>query len=599
MGIQLNVDNRYIAISGATRKIIRKLERVTSYLVAGFMHSPAFKARRWDGREHLLKFSSKHGFRAPVGLLDDICGCLDAEGVRYAVDHSNRKRVSRPISFAWSSANSLRPYQKMAKKAICHGKRWNVGSGLLKMPIRSGKTRTGAAIIAELKARALFIVPSQMLLHQTCDNLSELLAGAHITKIGDGEWDGNGDIVVATVQSLVAARGGPRACSGSYNMKIIGNLMHEAIERIQEGDTKNVGKQSAIFTPAMEKMLNKMMDATDWEGRTLQAAIRMIKRMLHGKTDVHMDKGAACGKKHCKGGHQWLKKPTAEYKELCRSFDLVIFDEAHHLRGDSWHAVVMDIKAIHRIGLSATIYLDHDREVERGAIWLKACCGDVVYDVDPSELIEQGYLMRQNVELVPINKPDNLANRRWSARLQNEAIYLNAYRNAVCAIKAREKVVKGMKVLVISRRHAQVNMLCSMLDEMGLTVEPVTGKESARRREELIEGFTGGYTQILVGTVFGEGLDIPEVEAVVNAEGGLDVKSTVQRQRNMTVNKDKEYCVFVDMIDLTNEYFAKHSAERKATYCSEPAYVVRLTRISGEMENEADEIAERFHVDVD
>lgn len=508
MPIRLAVDNRHVTISGATRRQIRSLEKATSYLVAGFMYSPAFRAKKWDGREHLLKFSAKRGYRAPAGLLGDICAALDDEGVRYELDFSKRKRNTALVTYHWSPGIELRPYQKEAINSICDASRWDNGSGLLKMAIRSGKTKTAAGIIHRLQARTLFIVPSQMLLHQTCASLEESLPGAQITKIGDGKWDAEGDVVVATIQSLTNRAGG----------------------WIVEKDGPKKKKRR--------------------------------------------------------------KKPTPEYLELCKAFDLVIFDEAHHLRGDSWHGVVMELDAPYKVGLSATIYLDHEREVERGAIWLKACCGDIKYTIESSELIRMGYLMRQNVELVPISEPGDLADRRWSKTLQDEAIYMNGYRNAVCALKAKEKVDQGMKALVISRRHAQVEQLCRMIDGLGLTVEPVTGKESAQRREELVDGFVSGYTQVLVGTVFGEGIDIPAVEAVINAEGGRDVKSTVQRQRNMTKADGKTNCVFVDMIDTTNHYFATHSAERLDAYRSEEEYEIAVTRLTPEMDTAARALAE-------
>jgi hypothetical protein len=69
--ITLNVDNRHVTIKGAPAAIIRRLEVITSYKVAGAHFSPAYQAKRWDGREHLLKYSKKHGYRFPTGLLKD------------------------------------------------------------------------------------------------------------------------------------------------------------------------------------------------------------------------------------------------------------------------------------------------------------------------------------------------------------------------------------------------------------------------------------------------------------------------------------------------------------------------------------------------
>lgn len=533
MAIKLIVDNRHVAIKGASMGAIRALEKATSYLVAGFMFSPAFRAKKWDGREHLLKFSSKNGYRAPVGLLKDICGALRAESIKFELDTSQRGLLSRPVTYHWNTDIKLRNYQIEALDSVAPkgGEHlWSYGSGLLKMPIRSGKTKTAAGLIHRLGVRTLFIVPSQMLLHQTVESLQESLLGVNITKIGDGNWDAEGDIVVTTVQSLTRRARAEMVCKGNYDAK-----------------EKEYG-----------------------------------------------EKKCACSKKKCKGGKKWIRKATPEYNELRKEFDCIIFDEAHHLRGDSWHGVVMDIEARYRLGLSATIYLDHEREVERGAIWLKACCGNILVDVDVSGLIQQGYLMKQNVELVPITEPADLQERRWSARLQDDAIYNNAFRNAVCALKTKEKHDEGMKIIVISRRYAQVNQLCAMIDSLGLCVEPITGKETSRRREQLVDGFSAGYTHALVGTVLGEGIDIPEAECVINAEGGRDLKATVQRQRNMTVSEGKERCVFVDMVDLTNEYFATHSSERVAGYRSEPEYEVCVTKLTPEQVEVAHALAEEF-----
>ena len=69
-----------------------------------------------------------------------------------------------------------------------------------------------------------------------------------------------------------------------------------------------------------------------------------------------------------------------EYTRLRGRFDLVLFDEAHHLKGEEWHKVFMDFDAFYRVGLSATAFPDHDHEQGKGGIWLKACCGGVRVD---------------------------------------------------------------------------------------------------------------------------------------------------------------------------------------------------------------------------
>jgi len=66
------------------------------------------------------------------------------------------------------------------------------------------------------------------------------------------------------------------------------------------------------------------------------------------------------------------------------------------------------------------------------------------------------------------------------------------------------------------------------------------------------------------------------VAAVVNAEGGKDVKRTIQRMRNLTPCDGKTEAVFVDFIDQTNPYLAEHSLARLQTYRSEPAFRLEI-----------------------
>jgi len=547
MGVVLHIDNRYVTIKGAKRKTIRVLESLTSYKVAGHVFSPAFRNKRWDGREHLMTYSDKRGYRAPIGLAADIIGALEDMGVAYDVDTSARRAPTRIKGFGWNPAgmdgehDGLRGYQVEAIGAICSC--WPpdeliYGSGIMKLPIRSGKTKTEAKIIHDLSVRSLFIVPSQMLLYQTKKSLEESL-DCHVGIIGDSIWDESKLVTVATVQTLARARGGKFTCKGNFT----------------EVDLEN---------PPDEVDLKKVKIGTDKIAR-------------YWPKDV---KRCVCKKKKCKGGREYKVPPTDKYKAMRTAYDLIIFDECHHLRGEIWHKVMMDFDARYRQGLSATAYLDNERENERGVIWLKACCGDIRIDISTSRLIEEGYLMRQHVELHVIRKPENLQDRGWSQSLRNEAILENRYRNKKVVKLAAEKVKQGLKVLIISNRHNQIQALKEIMlkSKATLNYNIVIGTDASKLREAKVKQFTDGICNVLIGTVFGEGIDIPEVECVINAEGGRDVKAAVQRMRNLTIQKGKTEAVFIDFMDMTNSYFAEHSQERLAAYREESAFVINLMK---------------------
>jgi superfamily II DNA or RNA helicase len=254
----------------------------------------------------------------------------------------------------------------------------------------------------------------------------------------------------------------------------------------------------------------------------------------------------------------------------------VIIDEVHHIRGGGeWHVVAHDIDARYKIGLSATAFLDSKTEQERGAIWMLAVCGPVRVNIETSLLVKEGWLMKQHVKFYPVTVPD-MHGARWSQTLYKRCVTLNMPRNRLIAKLAKEQVEARHRVLIVARHHDHIHCILEALEDVGLVAERVTGKESKAQRDDAVEALIDRRVDVLVGNVLGEGIDLPEVEVIINAEGGKDDKNTVQRQRNLTISKGKTSAIMIDFLDETNEKFAEHSANRRAMYESESAFVVEV-----------------------
>lgn len=264
-----------------------------------------------------------------------------------------------------------------------------------------------------------------------------------------------------------------------------------------------------------------------------------------------------------------------EYLDLLKRFGLIVFDEVHHLTGAQWHKVMADFDARYRLGLSATALLEDKREISRGVIWLKASTGPIAHHVGMSRLIREGYLLRPTVKLHQVREPD-LSKAGWSAALKKKGIYLNEWRNNLIAILASEHAHRGRRILVVSKSLAQVDALIEAIGLHGHTVEKMIGSTPYAERRHLIEQFVAGKIPIIVGTVFGEGVDIPECEVVINADGGRDKKATIQRMRCLTPSPGKEGAFFDDFLDFTNEYLAKHSLERLRVYKDEEEFDIEI-----------------------
>lgn len=497
--IEITVTNRKLYFEGLDRTLVRELNELCSYLVEGYFFSPAFKAHRWDGREALFRFSNSKGYNCPSGLLVPVCRRLKKLRARYRViDETEVRGERRPLAFS----GSLRDYQVEAVKAILSPP-WR-GRGILKLPIRSGKTRVGGRILAALGLPSLFLVPSKGLLHQTREALSELLPGASIGLLGDGLWEPE-RITVATLQTVARLKGSKGREPGSRQR---------------------------------------------WSGRE------------KSQPTTTPRSGS---------------RPCDRYRDIRDGFDVVICDEVHHIRGGGeWHKVLQDIDARYKIGLSATAFLKSTVEQSRGAIWMLATCGEVRMDVPVSRLVADGYLMRQNVHLYRVTEPTKYRQSKWSATMFRKCVIENEHRNRLIARVAAEHVAADLKVLVIAKRLDHIALLHEALEDEELRVGKVVGKTSTADRKWAVESLEDGTLDVLLGNVLGEGMDLPCVNVVINAEGGKDDKVTIQRQRNLTVSEGKTQAIFVDFMDETNVTLLEHSEARRAMYESESQFIVEV-----------------------
>lgn len=533
MDFTLEVDNRNVTLRGpgvARRAIMAELDRITSYKIAGSHFAPSYKKRKsngervWDGKEHLLKMHAATGrFRFPTGLLEDIQEALAGAGCTFNVEEARTTRP--PRDWPWNPAVVMRDYQEDAVEALAQAP--VRGCGILKIAIRGGKTKTAARAVWRLKpASVLFIVPSTLLLHQSRADIAEAFGVPveEIGIIGEGIWEER-PFTVAMIHTLANARGGWREVSEPAvecrMEKIGGKLVRVEFCPLQKKDGKRKG---ARLVPVTTKTRRKFPQDT-------------------------------------------------RYTELMRNTDMALFDECHHLKAETWHGVMMDLDARYKLGLSATVDLANEAENEKGAIWLKACCGPVRVDISMSDLIEHGSLMAPTFWLVECREPHGVDDAEWSQELRDVCIYENSARNSLI-MTAAEKLVRGegMKTLVVTNRHNHIAILQQGLEWLGLKVSVVIGGMKRPIREERIKAFVDGETDVLLGTVFGEGVNIPVIEGVIVGEGGADAKAAVQRLRNLTKIEGKKAPIVVDFMDLMHPDFARHSLERLETYRAERAF---------------------------
>lgn len=443
------------------------LSKYFSYKVEGAKFSPQFRAHVWDGKIKLVHKARGEKLVFPGGLADEVLEILRTRWEE-AVEVEDLRPTHPPLKALRWAGPSLRDYQEEAvAKAV------SAGAGVLKLPIRSGKTITAARIIWTLSQRALFVVTSDLLLRQATEVFRRVLPDASVTVVGAGEWDSSGDIVVATVQTL----------------------------------QKN----------------NK----------------------------------------------------TRAFVRLARSFGVVIFDEIHHLQGgsgDEWRDTALAIDSRSKFGLSATIDLRPTEENAAGDIWLRGICGPVLIEKSMSDLIRLGYLVPPVIRFLRYEAPE--IKGKWTPAMYSEAVAQCEPRNRRIVRAAADYAKEGKGVLIdVSRvAHARTIYQAAMAALPPGQVALLLGSSSASVREKTLKAFRTRKIMVLVSTILGEGVDVPEIDVVINGEGGRGKTTTIQRLRNLTPAEWKKRAVVVELVDVHHAQLAEWTKARLKTYREEPAF---------------------------
>ncbi len=296
-------------------------------------------------------------------------------------------------------------------------------------------------------------------------------------------------------------------------------------------------------------------------------------RVLEGRFDVQDDDSlVACTFQSLAA---MLKKPKTHRDHydalmLLQTREGLIIDECHTTPADSFYALIMRTKnAYYRVGLSGTPLARGDAKGQ----YLLAATGPIVHRVRADTLIKAGVLAKPTIRMVTVEQDS--ARPTWTG-VYGELIARSTLRNAVVADMTR-RATKPAFVFVEQVEHGRD--LAKLMFKHGMKAEFVWGSHSIDYRKSLIRRMVQGHFDVIVcSRVFNEGIDVPELRAVVNAGGMKSIIATLQRAgRGMRVDRDAagvvreggaEFEVW-DVLDKGNQWTAKHARIRQSAYTNE------------------------------
>lgn len=263
----------------------------------------------------------------------------------------------------------------------------------------------------------------------------------------------------------------------------------------------------------------------------------------------------------CVASIQTLNRRLYEWKDY--HFDVVVIDEAHHVRGDSYHKVMKLFADSKLLGVTATPY----RLNEYG---LAHEFDELIVSPPVKDFIEAGWL--SNYVYYSISANNELYEGLDNIPLNNYGDYdESGLWKIIGKDKIRANIVgsylryaKGKKGIVYTINNAHNNQLCYEFQKCGIRAYGIDHHTDPDVRANIVKRFRTGEIDIICNVnIFTEGFDCPDVEFVQLARPTKSLGLYLQQVgRGLRIAPGKEKVIFLDNVGLYNR-FGFPSTKRK------------------------------------
>jgi superfamily II DNA or RNA helicase len=300
--------------------------------------------------------------------------------------------------------------------------------------------------------------------------------------------------------------------------------------------------------------------------------------------------------------------------EFGDAFDLVVFDEVHHLPAPTWQEIALMSAAPHRLGLTAT-YPQPSGQV--GPLFaaarpvpgtsLEDLIGPLVYAKNVDELsgreLAEYRTIRLRIDLTPAEQEAYDAAyaeytgfvRQAGLRESHGPGWWGEYtrRSAYDAQARQAKVAERTLRRIVSNAQNKLKALDDLLKEHGREqmlvftdqnelvyqisrqhlLPAITHQTKARERQEILSGFNAGsFRAIVTSRVLNEGIDVPEAKVAVILGGSASATEYIQRLGRILRKRENKTALLYEVIARgTVEEGISSRRRRKVKYEVKPA----------------------------
>jgi superfamily II DNA or RNA helicase len=257
-------------------------------------------------------------------------------------------------------------------------------------------------------------------------------------------------------------------------------------------------------------------------------------------------------------------------QDYVKSVNCLITDECHHVPSDSFSMIHKKAEnAFYKIGMSASPWREDNAD-----LLIEAWQGKIIVDISASKLIDAGYLVPPLVQMFLFKHPRKGRDKMRYPDIYDIEVVHNTERNKVIAQAALKAISAGKTVLIAVTKVEHGKILEAMLQQFDPTAIFVFGESESQLRQDVLKELDERKRKIVIcTTIFGEGIDVPNLDVLINAKAAassVDAFQLIGRVLRKPYNKVKAY--IVDIFDQNCKFLESHANDREKIYKTESRY---------------------------
>lgn len=222
---------------------------------------------------------------------------------------------------------------------------------------------------------------------------------------------------------------------------------------------------------------------------------------------------------------------------------LIVWDECHHLAAGSWSSIFSSFPKAYHIGLTAT----PERLDGQG---LSTYFKEMIHGPSVQQLIKDGYLSPYKLYAPSRVDTSRLHTRMGDYEKTELAGLMDRPTITGDAVSHYKRLAAGKRAIVFAVSIQHSKHIVEKFRAEGINAEHVDGESPSDERDTAIKRFREGNIQILSNVdLFGEGFDVPSVEAIILLRPTQSLGLYLQTVgRGLRVFQGKLGCIILDHV---------------------------------------------------